>query len=45
MFGVAALDRSGGHYVVDILRQELRSTLKQIGCSDVADLTGFYQSQ
>ncbi len=45
MFGVAALDRSGGHYVIDILRQELRSTLKQIGCRDVADLTGFYQSQ
>ncbi len=43
LFGIAALDRRGGHYVVDILRQELRSTLKQIGCRDVAGLTGFYQ--
>ncbi len=45
MFGVAALGRSGGDYVVDILRQELRSTLKQIGCRDIVDLAGFYHPQ
>jgi L-lactate dehydrogenase (cytochrome) len=45
LFGVAALGHRGGDYVVDVLHEELRSTLKQIGCRDVADLSEFYQRQ
>jgi L-lactate dehydrogenase (cytochrome) len=41
MFGVAAVGALGGDHVIAILREELRSTLAQIGCRRVADLPRF----
>ena len=41
MLGPAALGAKGGDHVVRILREELRSTMAQIGCARVADLPRF----
>lgn len=41
MFGLAALGRRGGDHVVTLLREELRSTMAQLGCQDLADLPTF----
>ena len=37
-YGVAALGARGPNHVVDILREELEQSLRQIGCTDVEDL-------
>ena len=41
LFGVAALGPRGGDYVISILREELRTTMAQIGCNRVRDLPRF----
>ncbi len=41
MFGVAALGRKGGDHVISVLREELRSTMGQIGCEELTDLPRF----
>lgn len=41
MFGVAALGRHGGDHVISILREELRSTMGQLGCQELATLPSF----
>jgi isopentenyl diphosphate isomerase/L-lactate dehydrogenase-like FMN-dependent dehydrogenase len=41
MFGVAALGRKGGDHVISVLREELRSTMGQIGCEELTDLPSF----
>jgi isopentenyl diphosphate isomerase/L-lactate dehydrogenase-like FMN-dependent dehydrogenase len=41
MFGIAALGRHGGDHVISILREELRSTMGQLGCQELATLPSF----
>jgi L-lactate dehydrogenase (cytochrome) len=41
MFGIAALGRYGGDHVISILREELRSTMGQLGCQELATLPSF----
>ncbi|MEM6548954.1 MAG: alpha-hydroxy acid oxidase [Pseudomonadota bacterium] len=41
MMGVAALGPPGAAHVIETLREELRSTLAQLGCPGVADLPHF----
>jgi len=41
MFGIAALGDKGGDHVISVLREELRSTMAQIGCAELTDLPSF----
>ena len=41
MIGVAAMGRNGGDHVATIFKEELRSTMAQLGCSDLAFLHRF----
>jgi len=41
MLGVAALGQKGGDHVISVLREELRSTMAQIGCAELTDLPSF----
>ncbi|MFM9844272.1 MAG: alpha-hydroxy acid oxidase [Dongiaceae bacterium] len=41
MFGIAALGRDGGDHVISILREELRSTMGQLGCQELTALPSF----
>lgn len=41
MFGIAALGRHGGDHVIRIIREELRATMGQLGCQELAVLPSF----
>jgi isopentenyl diphosphate isomerase/L-lactate dehydrogenase-like FMN-dependent dehydrogenase len=41
MFAVAALGRAGGEHVISMLREELRSTMAQLGCPELKALPSF----
>jgi L-lactate dehydrogenase (cytochrome) len=45
ILGIAALGQDGGNHVVRLLREELRSTMGQLGCSRLADLPSFVWKQ
>lgn len=41
MFGIAALGSCGGDHVISIIREELRSTMGQLGCQELSALPNF----
>jgi len=41
MFSIAALGRDGGDHVISLLREELRSTMAQLGCRELTALPNF----
>jgi L-lactate dehydrogenase (cytochrome) len=43
MFAVAAMGSGGGDHVMEMLKRELRTTMGQLGCADVASLPKFLQ--
>ena len=45
MLGIAALGQDGGNHVAQLLREELRSTMGQLGCSNLADMPSFAWKQ
>jgi isopentenyl diphosphate isomerase/L-lactate dehydrogenase-like FMN-dependent dehydrogenase len=45
MFAIGAMGPKGGHHAIDVLYQELRSTMGQLGCPDIAHLPQFLRKK
>jgi L-lactate dehydrogenase (cytochrome) len=41
MFAMAAVGARGAEHAMGVFKEELRSTMAQLGCADIAGLPGF----
>lgn len=45
MFAIGAMGSKGGHHAIDVLHQELRSTMGQLGCPNIAHLPQYLREK